>query len=178
MWRYSACFLAALAVPSLLSAQEQVTPQTVCADIADFAPALLNGADIRQEKESTDPRNPRAPSGCRVTLSGGQATGRDPLDRINRYLRERGWVRDDRVRSPVHCRVRRIPEPKSIEVICLPAVRPRPNLPVTRLRPGVHSESQRRDPNLIYLPDGRVLPKPSLPSSPMTDKPLDWKAKP
>ncbi|MEK6770556.1 MAG: hypothetical protein AABY62_02790 [Pseudomonadota bacterium] len=164
-----------LAVPGARAADG---PAAICADIADHARALLEGAKVDTRAESMDPRDPKAPAGCRVTLTGGRATGRDPLERLEHYIRERGWTRSARERPPAYCRVRRVRDPVAIEVLCLPTGIVRPALPVTRLGPAVHSESRPDDPSLIRMPDGRVIPRPSTPQSPMTDKPLDWKTKP
>ncbi len=164
-----------LAAPGASAADN---PAAVCADLADHARALLEDAKIVHRTESMDPRDPKAPAGCRVTLTGGRATGRDPLERLEHYIRERGWAGNNRERPPIYCHAQRVRDPAGIEILCLPGAIPRPALPVTRLGPAVHSESRPGDPNLIRLPDGRVVPRPSTPQSPMHDKPLDWKPKP
>ena len=164
-----------LTVPGVRAADG---PAAICADIADHTRTLLEGAKIDNRTEATDPRDPKASAGCRVILTGGRATGRDPFERLEHYIRERGWTRSARERPPAYCRVRRVRDPVAIEILCLPTGIVRPALPVTRLRPTVRGESQPDDPNLIRMPDGRVIPRPSTPQSPMTDKPLDWKTKP
>ncbi len=170
--------LVPLILLSALNAQAGDKPSPVCADLADHARTLLEDAKVAIRVESMDPRDPKAPTGCRVTLTGGRATGRDPLERLNHYIRERGWARTDRQRPPIFCHAQSVRDPAGIEILCLPGAFPRPALPVTRLKPTVRGESQPDDPNLIRLPDGRVLPRPAAPQAPMTDQPLDWKTKP
>lgn len=176
--RWWARLVVPLILLSGLDARAADNPVAICADLADHARTLLEDAKIDHRVESMDPRDPKAPAGCRVTLTGGRATGRDPLERLNHYIRERGWAGNARQRPPVFCHAQRVRDPAGIEILCLPGAIPRPALPVTRLGPKVRGESQPDDPNLIRLPDGRVLPRPATPQAPMTDQPLDWKTKP
>jgi hypothetical protein len=154
------------------------TPAAACTDLADRARTLLKDARIDHRAEPADPREPNRLNACRVTIAGGLATNGDPRERLEHYLRERGWTRASREHPAFTCQAQPTRDPAGIEIRCVPPVAARPTLPVTRLGPAVRGDKQADDPGLIRLPDGRVLPRPAAPQAPMTDQPLDWKSKP
>lgn len=180
--------VSAIAIPDASYSAED---SNICQDIGAHLRKTVPSVTFESGTGTVTIENRATSPSCYISRQEPSQLGDPARNELGKFFAHRNWTR--RVRNlNVKTDIVYYTEPKSGRVCavynmgnfipfslsCETGTNARPTLPVTRLQPTTRSESRPDDPNLIRLPDGRVLPRPATPQAPMTDQPLDWKTKP